>query len=358
METIDRSIQKTLKKTPQYTRLKRHAMTLLCHSTPKKLVNLVAIELQRKIRRTKVFGYPYYLIIDTGNICNLKCPLCPTGTREKNMNRQLLKFDLFTKIIDRLCPYVYEAALHNWGEPFLNSDIFEMITYCRQKNIGTNLSTNLNIRNLDVEALIKSGLEYLVVSLDGTTQDVYSKYRTGGDIELVFENIRDIIELRSRAGGKLPFIEWQYVVMKHNCHQIDDARKIANELGVDLIRFIPVGLPFGTQNARELAEEWFPYIPDEQEGYLEGRFLQKPIKGACFYLYRSVTINPDGTLAPCCAVWESRHSFGDLAHADFSEIWNNASYQSARGLFSRKEYSAKTVCSRCNLFYGHPIRHA
>ncbi|MHC4618295.1 MAG: radical SAM protein [Planctomycetota bacterium] len=358
METIDRSIRKTLKKAPQYTRLKRHVMTLLYHSTPRKLINLAAVEFQRRIRRISVFGYPYYLIIDTGNVCNLRCPLCPTGTREKNMNRQLLKFDLFTKIIDRLYPYVYEVALHNWGEPFLNSDICKMITYCRQKNIGTNLSTNLNIPDLDVEAIIKSGLEYLVVSLDGTTQDTYSFYRIGGNIDIVFRNIKHIITAKRNLRTKKPFIEWQYIVMKHNCHQIDDARKIAKELGVDLIRFIAVGLPFGTQNARELAEKWFPYIPDEQDGYIEGRFLQQPIRGPCFYLYRSVTINPDGTLAPCCAVWESRHSFGDLAHADFSEIWNNDSYQSARALFSRKETSTKTVCSRCNLFYRRPIRHA
>jgi radical SAM protein with 4Fe4S-binding SPASM domain len=111
-----------------------------------------------------------------------------------------------------------------------------------------------------------------------------------------------------------------------------------------------VGLPFGAQNAKELAEKWFPYIPNEQEGYIEGRFLQKPIKGGCFYLYRSVTINPDVSLAPCCAVWESQDIFGDLAHMDFSEIWNNESYQSARALFSKKKSPMKTVCNRCYLF--------
>ena len=357
METVNRNIEKKLKKTPQYTRLKRHALNLLRHSTPRKLVNLAAIELQHRLHLTKVLGYPYFLIIDTGNICNLRCPLCPTGTNEKGMNRQLLKFDLFVKIIDRLYPYVYEVALHNWGEPLLNLDIFKMITYCRQKNIGTNLSTNLNFPDLDIEALVKSGLEYLVVSLDGTTQDTYSLYRIGGNIDIVFENIKNIIKARHTLKTKKPSIEWQYIVMKHNIHQIDDAKRITSELGVDLIRFIPVGLPFGTQNAKELAKKWFPYIPDEQDGYLEGRFLQKPIKGGCFYLYRSVTINPDGTLAPCCAVWESKDSFCDLAHTDFSKIWNSESYQSARALFSRKKSPVKTVCDRCNLFYKPLIQN-
>ena len=350
MATISPEIEKALKKVPQYTRLKRHFLTLLHHSTPRKLLNLAAIEVQRKLHRTKVLGYPYYLIIDTGNICNLRCPLCPTGTQEKAVNRQLLKFDLFAGIIDRLYPYVYEAALHNWGEPFLNPDIFRMIEYCRDKNIGTNLSTNLNIADFNAEALLSSGLEYLVVSLDGTTQDVYSRYRVGGSIGLVFRNIRKIVRIKRVQKSSKPFIEWQYIVMKHNCHQIDDARKIAARLGVDLLRFIPVGLPFGAENPAQLAQEWFPYVPDEQEGCLPGRFLQKPIKGGCFYLYRSITVNPDGTVAPCCAVWQQKDTFGALTNADFFEIWNNKNYRSARALFSKSKSYLKTVCSRCNLF--------
>lgn len=350
MNSVDHAVEKALRRAPQYTRFKRHFLSLVCHSTLKKLVNLLTIEIQRKLRRKKVIGYPYFLIIDPSNICNLNCPLCPTGLKAKGMNKQVIKFGDFKKIIDRLYPYAYEVALHNWGEPLLNPDIFKMIAYCQHKNIGTNLSTNLNILDWDIDALIKSGLEYLIVSLDGTTQDTYSLYRIGGNIDIVFENIKNIIKARCTLNTKKPFIEWQYIVMKHNYHQIDDAKKIAAELGVDLIRFIPVGLPFGAQNAKELAEKWFPYIPNEQEGYIEGRFLQKPIKGGCFYLYRSVTINPDGSLAPCCAVWESQDSFGDLTHMDFSEIWNNESYQSARALFSKKKTPMKTVCNRCYLF--------
>lgn len=357
MKTVSGDIERELKKTPQYTRIKHHVLSLLRHSTPKKLINLAAIELQHRLHRTRVHGYPYFLIIDTGNICNLRCPLCPTGTHEKGISRQLLKFDLFVKIIDRLYPYVYEVALHNWGEPLLNPDIFKMIMYCQQKNVGTNLSTNLNFPDLDVEALVRSGLEYLIVSLDGISQNIYSLYRIGGNIDVVFENIKNIVRTRHALKTKKPFIEWQYIVMKHNTGQIDDAKRMARELGVDLIRFIPVGLPFDTRSAKELAQKWFPYVPDEQDGYLEGRFLQKPIKGGCFYLYRSVTMNPDGTLAPCCAVWESKDSFCDLTHTDFSAIWNNESYQSARALFSGKKSPVETVCNRCNLFCKPPTRN-
>lgn len=350
MGAIDQKIEKLLKRVPQYTRAKRHAMSLLSHSTPKKLMNLFVVEAQRKLHRTKVAGYPYLLIADTGNICNLRCSICPTGSDLGNRKKSFLKFEEFKKIIDCLCPYLFEVTLHNWGEPLLNPDIYEMARYCKDKNIGTNLSTNFNISNFDAEALINSGVEYLVISLDGTTQDIYSKYRVGGDIGLVFKNIKKLVGKKKELKSKQPFIEWQYIVMKHNVCQADEAEKMAGELGVDLLRFIPVGLVFDTGDKNEFAQEWFPYLP-KGDGYRDDAFLQKPIRGGCFYLYRAITVNPDGAVAPCCAVYNTEDDFGNILEEDFSNIWNNQLYQNARALFStRKQSLIKTVCQRCGMF--------
>lgn len=351
MNDIDKSLEEVLKKVPQHTRLKRHAYTLLHHSTIKKLWNLMAIEVQRKLHRVKVSGYPYYLIIDPSNICNLRCPLCPTGLNQQGREKQLVGLEDFKKIIDRFYPYAYEVALHNWGESLLNPDIFKMIRYCADKNIGTNLSTNLNKFNGRPEQLIESGLEYLVLSLDGTTQEVYSRYRVGGDIETVFKNLKAIIEKKKEMKSRTPFIEWQFIVMKHNFHQIMEAQSLAKKVGVDLIRFIPVGLPFEAKNKKELAAQWFPFMPENGEDYREDMFLQKPISGGCFYMYRSVTINPLGAVAPCCVVWDKKDDFGNFFEEDFAEIWNNERYRSARAMFSASaEPTVKTICTRCDIF--------
>lgn len=343
-------IENSLKKTPQYTRLKRHITTLLNHSTPLKIYNLFKVEVDRIRKKKVVAGYPYIIIFDTGNICNLQCPLCPTGLRETSVNRQLVKFQDFKKAIDIFAPYAYEVTLHNWGEPFLNPDILEMLHYSSVKNIGTNLSTNLNTFPFSAEKLIQTGLEYLIVSLDGTSQDVYSTYRVGGKLENVLGNLKSIIQEKKRMKSKTPFIEWQFLVMKHNCHQIDEAKRMAKELGVDLIRFIPVGLPFDINDKQKLAEKWYPYIPPDKEGYTIDRFLQKPAEGGCFYLYRSITINPVGVVAPCCAVWKESESFGSLLDTELSQIWNNEYYQGARELFSNGDKTAQTSCARCPLF--------
>jgi len=345
----DHAVEKALRKVPQFTRLKRHVIALCSHSTPAKLANLLRVEFERKARRVSVSGYPYILIIDPGNICNLRCPLCPSGLDIMKRKRQFVRFPDFRQIVDRLERYLYEVILHNWGEPLLNPDIYDMIQHCSDKNIGTSLSTNFSLEHVDIDKLVSSGLEYLVVSLDGTTQDVYSEYRIGGNIDLVLANIARIVDKKRETGRKRPFIEWQFIVMKHNCHQIDSARKMAKELGVDLIRFIPAGLPFNAPNREELAQKWCVDLTAGRKN-ANHRSPDGPIKMGCFYLYRSVTVNPVGAVGPCCVVFDEDDDFGNMLETDFSEIWNNDKYRSARALFAGTPSTVRTVCESCDMF--------
>ena len=349
---LNSETEKVLKKPPQFTRFKRHCSTILKHTTPRKLFNLIKIEMSLRLKRLRLNAYPYVIIVDPGNICNLKCPLCPTGLQEEGVKRQFMSMDVFRKTIDLFAPYGYEVILHNWGEPFLHRDILKMVTYCKQKNLATSLSSNLNVLSVSPEEIVRSGLEYLIVSLDGLTQDVYSQYRRNGNISKVLENVRGIVQAKRALKSSTPTIEWQFLVMKHNVHQIEQARGKAQELGVDLLRFIPVGLPFDSSNKKALGEKWFPLQNDpDSEEYIDDRFLQKPLPGGCFYLYRSVTITPGGKVAPCCAVWKDLDHFGDLQQEHFMEIWNNQKYQTARALFSSKEGELEGLCChRCPLF--------
>ena len=266
----------------------------------------------------------------------------------------MLKYECFTQIIDRLAPYAYEVNLYNWGEPLLNKDIFKMVEYAHSKNVMPSMSTNLNtVRETDVENLAQSNLEYLTVSLDGTTQETYAHYRRQGDLQLVLDNLRKLLELRRQLKRKTPFIEWQFIVMKHNLHQTDEAKRIARELGVDLLRFIPVGLPFEATDKATLQQEWFPRFSgaSADEDSFKYPFLHKPSKTACFYLYRSITINPDGRVSPCCIVYGEKNDFGDALTQSTTELWNNEYYQSARALFSTSgKPTVSTICNRCSMF--------
>lgn len=214
--------------------------------------------------------------------------------------------------------------------------------------MGINLSTNLNvilqIYKDDWVDILKSGLEYLIVSLDGTDQETYGTYKVKGNFHTVIKNMKKIIERRRELKSKNPVIEWQFIVMKHNIYQVEEATRMAKEMGVDVMRFIPVGLSMYAENKEELAKKWFPEqnskSVNEKGKYRKDMFAQKVQRGPCFYLYRSVTINPIGCDAPCCVVWKKEDDFGNILNEDFKRIWNNQYYISARSIFSRKGFKS------------------
>ena len=346
-------LRKQLEKMPQYQRHMKHLKSLLAHSTPRKIRNLLLVEAEWLLRRQIVKGKPYILFVDPTNVCNLRCPLCPTGTDDLGRRASMLKYECFTQIIDHFAPYAYEVNLYNWGEPLLNKDIFKMIEYARDKNLMPSMSSNLNtVRETDVDNLARSNLEYLTISLDGVTQETYEHYRRQGNLQLVLDNLRKLLQLRRSLKKKTPFIEWQFIVMKHNLQQVEEARCIAKEMGVDLLRFIPVGLPFEAKDRAALQQEWFPQLDDASRGKdSQYYFLQQPRKTACFYLYRSITINPDNRVSPCCVVYGEKNDFGDALTQPLDELWNNEHYQSARALFSPSgKPTVGTVCDRCFMF--------
>lgn len=358
------SVQDYLKRIPQYTRMSRHARAVVQHGTLRKWANLALVEAERKLRRIEVKGRPYILFLDPCNYCNLRCPLCPTGRNELGRVQSMMSFQCFKTYLDPNVPYLFEVILHNWGESLLNKDLYKMISYAQSRNVGTNLSSNLMIAQpSDLDALLDSGLEYLTVSIDGADQDSYRKYRVRGDFDRVIHNLEELIRRRSSRRSSRLVIEWQFIVMKHNEHKVTDAQRIAKNIGVDLIRFIPVGLPFEETSRKELADEWFPRT-------FEGRaandgstqiFGQSGRPAPCYYLYRSMVVNADGGVSPCCIVYRESRDFDDLRrhdNIDIGAIYNNEKFKSARSLYSATEIPGRvrTICDHCDLFARHPSK--
>lgn len=357
--------KRLLRKIPQYTRSSRHAQSVINHGTPLKWWNLARVEIERKLRRVELKSSPYLLIIDPCNYCNLRCPLCPTGSNKLGREQGMMSLDCFKRYFDPHAPYLFEVYLHNWGESIINKEVYSMIEYAQGKNVGTNLSSNLVIaESSDLDNLIDSGLEYLVVSLDGVDQETYEKYRVRGDYERVVENMSELLRRRNARGMKTPAVEWQYIVMKHNEHKVGEAERLAKKLGVDLLRFIPVGLPYEEKRDwPKLSEEWYPTTFEGRSRSGQGeeqQFGQLGRPGPCFYLYRSMVLNPDGGVSPCCIVHRKDRDFAQLdeTFSDVKQVWNNDAFISARSLFSHEvvEGRPRTVCDGCRIFNWHPSK--
>ncbi|NPA44977.1 MAG: radical SAM protein, partial [Chlorobi bacterium] len=205
----------------------------------KKLTNILFVYVSYLLsiifKTKKRFGFPVSISIEPTSVCNLKCPECPTGLDELTRYKGHIDFNIYKKAIDELSPYLVSLILYFQGEPFLNKDIFNLIEYsAKTKNIFTITSTNGHF--LDIETskkIINSGLDKLIISVDGTSQEVYERYRKTGNLNTVIQGVRNIISAKKELKSKTPFIVIQFLVFKFNEHQISEIKKLSKDLQVD-----------------------------------------------------------------------------------------------------------------------------
>lgn len=317
--------------------------------------NTLAMQICHKLGFTKLPYQPYVLGVDPGNICNLHCPLCPTGLESKTIKRGMLDFELFKRVIDEIGAGLRELNLFNWGEPFLNKDILKMIAYARSKNQNVRITTSSNLNYLTeelAENLVRSGLDELIVSLDAATPHIYAIYRRGGDFNLVMKNLRKLIEAKKYFPESRLNIVLNFLVFKHNEHEIKDAQELAKSLGLN-IRIGKMRTEMETeitQSVEQSIEKYKDWIPENKEYSAYDITLKKRIKEikTCKKPWREAELNWDGTITPCCYIYDiENYSFGNINNSTFQEIWNNEKYVAARKAILGKKTEIKTICQIC-----------
>ncbi len=256
-------------------------------TTLRKLMNLLLVTMQRWLRRDRVIGMPAKYFIDPINVCNLRCPLCPTGRGVLARPRGRMALADLQRIVNEIAPYAYRVELYNWGEPLLHPDIFDMIEYASQRRIMIGLSSNLNLLDADkARRLVESGLAQLVVSIDGATQESYAAYRRQGKLDEVLRNLRLLLETRRALKRRTPFIIWRMLVGKHNEHAVEAMRRVAHEMGVD---GFSTGMLYVDTRDPQQVEQWVSRNPAYSPYDLAG---EKPENTwACHDLWESMVIN-------------------------------------------------------------------
>ena len=301
----------------------------------------------------KLFYFPTKISIETGNICNLSCPLCPTSDKEQsNVVKGMLSYDNFKAIFDKIVPFVKTIDLFSWGEPFLNKDLPDMIRYAKDKKpeVRIFIDSNLNVVSDDhIDEVVRYGLDVLKVSCDGATQEVYQEYRVGGDIDQVLDNVRKLIAKKKELGEDKPKIIWKYLVFKHNEHEVEKARAMANEMGIG---FEASGMRVDC--GKEIFEKVGDSIERDKEWIPEGTSYDNYTdlnsgKDFCEKPWRTMTINWNGDVVPCGAIYDcEKYSFGNLITESFSQVWNGKKFVEARKIISNKmDKNPDIICSIC-----------
>ncbi len=306
--------------------------------------------------RTIVWGRPFMMMVEPTNFCNLKCPLCPSGNGEMTRARGNMGLDDFRRLLDDAGDHLVLLMLWNQGEPFINKDLLEMIAYARSKRIPTITSTNGHYVRTEeqAEAVVRSGLSEMIVSLDGVDQKTYETYRVGGKLERVLTGTRLVAEAKRRLRSKTPLINMQFIVFRHNQADIAEAERLAAELEADQF-LIKTAQVYTDDDAATFLpdDELFKRYEADDEG--QRRVKGQPAKG-CKVLWYSSMVNWSGDVAPCCFDKNVDFAMGDAFNghdasaSTFDEIWKGRAYMDFRRKIL-KDRSSVDMCRNCSEGY-------
>jgi radical SAM protein with 4Fe4S-binding SPASM domain len=325
----------------------------------RKRINRVKIKLGYTLGLYKAIGMPKKITIEPTNHCQLKCPLCATGVRDPSVEYGLLNLEKYKKVVDGFAKWAQNVQLFSWGEPFLNKSFIKMIGYASQNphKIRSVVSANLNdITDEQIKGMLTSNLGMLGASIDGTTQEVYEKYRVGGNLEVVFNNLKKIVAAKKLYKSNT-IINWDFIVMKHNEHQVEDAKKMAKDFGVNInINSARANLKQNYLSpVDKLIDNYGEWLPDNPEynaydmdtkTYKSSHVENK--KEFCRKPWIETSINWNGDVFPCCAVHtEAKDRMGNIFEQDFKEIWNGEKYIAARKEMLDQPNDLETICHTC-----------
>lgn len=301
--------------------------------------------LTKWLKRPIQWGLPFSIAIEPTTACNLRCPECPSGLRAFSRETGNLKTDFFREVIDELHKDLFYLTFYFQGEPYINPKFLDMVRYAHEKGIYTATSTNAHFLSPEnARKTIESGLDRLIISIDGTTQETYEAYRKQGKLANVLQGAKNIIAWKKKLKSKTPHVIFQFLVVRPNEHQIPEVYKLAEELGVDEVKL-------KTAQVYDY-EQGNPLIP-EQEKY--ARYAKQPdgtyriknqLLNHCWKLWHSCVITWDGLVVPCCFDKDASHRLGDMKRRSFKEIWQGPAYAAFRQQLL-KGRSAIDICTNC-----------
>jgi len=291
-------------------------------------------------------GLPYSVSIEPTTACNLRCPECPSGLRQFTRNTGSIKQDFFSSIITELHPNLLTLMFYFQGEPYIHPAFLDMVHFANKHKIYTITSTNGHFLNDQyARRTVESGLDRLIISVDGTTQETYESYRKEGDLEQVLQGARNVVKWKKKLKRNHPHIIFQFLVVKPNEHQIPDIYRLAKKIGINEVKLKTAQVydyEFGN-----------PLIPTNQKyaryrQQADGTYAPKhQLKGECWKLWHGAVITWDGHVLPCCFDKDAQHRMGNIREFNFKKIWHGEAYNTFRKQLFRGRDQID-ICKNCS----------
>lgn len=306
---------------------------------------IVSYLISRLIRKPIHWGLPASISFEPTTSCNLRCPECPSGLRSFTRPTGMLEKEFFERLIEEQQTTLMYLLFYFQGEPYLNPGFLDMVSFASSKKIYTATSTNGHYLNDEIaKKTVESGLDRLIISIDGTTQETYESYRIGGNLDKVLEGTQRIIKWKKELKSSTPHVIFQFLVVKPNEHQIEEVHALADSLGVDEVKLKTVQI-YDYEHGSELIPVQNQYSRYRQDA--DGTWsIKSKLLNHCWKMWHSCVITWDGKVVPCCFDKDAHYTLGEISNVGLTNVWKSPAYTSFRVslLKSRKEIE---MCKNC-----------
>ncbi len=295
--------------------------------------------------RAVQWGLPISISLEPTTSCNLRCPECPSGLRAFTRDTGMLDEKLFRKVIDQMYGHLLYLTFYFQGEPFLHRQFLDFVRYASGRGIYTATSTNAHyLDDAQARATVESGLDRLIVSIDGTTQETYEQYRIGGSLEKVLEGTRNVIRWKRKLKSRKPHVVFQYLVVRPNEHQVEEVQTLADQIGVDEVAYKTAQVyEYEKGNALIPENPRFSRYRKNDNGTWS---IRNRLLNHCWKLWHSCVITWDGKVVPCCFDKDASHQLGDVGRNPFKRIWLDAPYRDFRSKVLNARSNVE-ICRNC-----------
>ena len=325
---------------------------------------------------------PREIQLEVTGACNLACAMCLVRYRPRiGRKAGAMCFHTFKGIVDEL-PELEKLTLQGLGEPLLAPDLLLMVEYAAARGIRMGFNTNATLLTRPrAERLVRAGLDWLHVSLDGATAATYESIRDGSDFATVRENVIALVETKRRLRVEKPRLALVFVAMRRNLEELPELVGLAHEWGVGRVYVQNLSHSFSDTDPAGSYAEIRRFAADEAlwrdadrrigEVFGQARALagelgvalrlprveepQRPLRAVgtpgCSWPFESAYVTHKGEVQPCCMVMGAdRAVLGDTSEEAFPAIWHGRRYEEFRHALTTEH--PPEVCRGCSLYRG------
>jgi MoaA/NifB/PqqE/SkfB family radical SAM enzyme len=328
----------------------RDSFNILRHLSVRRMTNLLALRLSYHLsqvtKKSIVWGKPFTVSIEPTTACNLGCSECPSGLKSFTRPTGKLDLEVNRQLLKSLGKQLFYINYYFQGEPFLHPQFLELIRAAKKHRIYTATSTNAHfITAQKAEEIVASGLDRLIISIDGLTQQTYESYRVHGSLEKVLNGAAHLVAAKKKARSATPHLIFQFLVVKPNEHEVDAIFEKAKELEIDEVRLKSAQV-YDYENGHPLIPENEKYARYRRQA--DGTYrLKYKTRNHCWRMWSSCVLTWDAKVVPCCFDKDATQVLGTALDQDFSILWKSADYQQFRQavLTGRNQIE---ICKNCS----------